>query len=208
VSPVSKLDVVGEIRGDYLYLRRQDSISEGGELALYSSNAEINRNGRIIIDNYDQGLRIFRWKDNLSEYTEYAIFQPTKTYFGMQGNVGIGTAAPSEKLHVAGNVLATAFFYSSDEKLKENIAPLRGSLEKILALQGVSFNWKESGERGIGLIAQEVEKVYPELVHGSEGNKSVSYGNLVGALIEAIKEQQKQIDNLKKQVDELREKNN
>jgi len=64
-----------------------------------------------------------------------------------------------------------------------------------MSMRGVSFT--KQAERGIGVIAQEVEKVLPEVVHEGE-YKSVAYGNMVGVLIEAIKEQQKQIDELKK----------
>lgn len=113
------------------------------------------------------------------------------------GKVGIGTTSPTEKLQVAGNIKATSFLYSSDKSLKTNIVPLTNSLELVKQLEGVSFNWKENGEEEIGLIAQDVEKVFPELVSGEEGNKAVEYGNLVAVLIEAVKEQQKQIDELK-----------
>jgi hypothetical protein len=113
------------------------------------------------------------------------------------GRVGIGTTDPTEKLDVAGNVKATSFLYSSDKSLKTNIQPLTNSLNKVKQLEGVSFNWKENGEQSIGLIAQDVEKVFPELVSSEEGNKAVAYGNLVAVLIEAVKEQQKQIDELK-----------
>jgi hypothetical protein len=104
-----------------------------------------------------------------------------------------------------GGVFASAYFYTSDKSLKENIKPLTGSLDKITALEGVSFNWKESGKKSLGLIAQDVEKVFPELVstNASTSLKSVEYGNLVAPLIEAVKEQQKQIDELKRQVQEL-----
>jgi glycerophosphoryl diester phosphodiesterase len=120
------------------------------------------------------------------------------------GNVGIGTVAPSQKLHVAGNVLATAFLYSSDANLKENVKTVSG-LDGITKLRGVTFDWKANKKADVGLIAQEVETVYPELVTtDKEGLKSVQYGNLVAPLIEAIKEQQIQIEALQAEVNELK----
>jgi len=115
------------------------------------------------------------------------------------GNVGIGTTGPSEKLEVNGNVKAVAFLYSSDYRLKTNIQPLNGQLEKILKLQGVSFNWKENGRNDTGFIAQEIEKVFPEVVYTNQetGLKSVDYAKLTVFLVEAIKEQQQEIENLK-----------
>jgi len=96
-----------------------------------------------------------------------------------------------------GNV--TAF---SDVRLKDNIETLDGS--KVLEMRGVSYT--KEGEKGSGVIAQELEKVAPELVHTMEdedGTKAVAYGNLVGYLIEAVKDQQKQINDLKAQLDGL-----
>lgn len=104
----------------------------------------------------------------------------------------------------------------SDIGLKENITPLENSLEKILQLQGVSFDWKEelipilTGHEGVhqvGLIAQQVELISPELVGQTliEGNeaKTVKYQNLTALLVEAIKEQQEQINVLTQTVQEL-----
>ncbi len=97
-----------------------------------------------------------------------------------------------------GSVSAPSFLYSSDKSLKTNIVPIPNALERLQQLNGVSFNWKDTGRADDGLIAQDVEKVFPELVStDSAGLKSVEYGNLVGVLVEAIKEQQKQIDELK-----------
>ena len=71
-------------------------------------------------------------------------------------------------------------------------------------MRGVNYTWKENGDKGTGVIAQELEKIIPELVHEDEiCKKTVAYPNIVGILIEAIKTQQKQIDDLNKKVDEL-----
>ena len=86
----------------------------------------------------------------------------------------------------------TAF---SDERLKSDIETIDNALDKVMNMRGVSFT--KQAEKGIGVIAQEIEKVLPEVVTDGE-YKSVAYGNIVGVLIEAIKEQQKQIDELKK----------
>jgi hypothetical protein len=100
-----------------------------------------------------------------------------------------------------GSVVATGNVTAySDERLKDNIQTLQGS--KVLEMRGVSFT--KDGEASSGVIAQEIEKVAPELVHTAKdemGTKSVAYGNLVGYLIEAIKDQQQQIDELKARLD-------
>jgi len=83
----------------------------------------------------------------------------------------------------------------SDRKLKENIQTLDG--KKVLEMRGVSFTRKDTKEQSSGVIAQEMQEVAPELVSESQGTLGVSYGNLVGYLIEAVKDQQKQIDELK-----------
>ncbi len=105
------------------------------------------------------------------------------------GNVAIGTTSASQKLEVNGNVLAAAYLYTSDRRLKTDIKDIDG-LETILNLRGVKFRWKETGANEIGLIAQEVEEVAPDLVvtNAITGMKSVKYGNIVAPLIEATKE--------------------
>ena len=106
-------------------------------------------------------------------------------------NVG-GTLGVTGNITTAGTVTA-----NSDEKLKESVVTIENALEKVLSLRGVEYDRIDSGEHQIGVIAQEVEKIVPEVVYGDE-IKSVAYGNLVGLLIEAIKEQQKEIEELKK----------
>ncbi|MDM8562053.1 tail fiber domain-containing protein [Candidatus Marithioploca araucensis] len=110
---------------------------------------------------------------------------------GKSGNVGIGTKNPQYKLHVAGKIKGE-LVSPSDQRHKQNIQTLDGSLAKLAQLRGVRFNWKEdTEEKQIGLVAQEVEKVFPELVStDSEGYKSIAYGKLTAVLIEAVKELQ------------------
>jgi len=120
------------------------------------------------------------------------------------GNIGVGTANPVQKLDVIGNARAVAFIYTSDERLKENIKPLNNSLEKILKIRGVNFDWRDGEENQIGFIAQEIEPVIPELIVGSgDDYKGVLYGNLTALLVEAIKEQQVQINTLEQRLAEI-----
>ena len=115
------------------------------------------------------------------------------------GEVGIGTRAPSQKLHVVGQILATQDITAfSDKSLKDNIETIPNALEKVTQLRGVSYTRKDTGKAGIGVIAQEIEKIIPEVVSDNDGTKSVAYGNVVGLLIEAIKELQNEIEELKR----------
>jgi len=98
-------------------------------------------------------------------------------------------------------VTANDFNSTSDIRKKKNIETLDSALDKTLSLRGVSFTHNDTGTNSIGVIAQEIEEVIPEVVStDSDGIKSVSYGNIVGLLIEAIKEQQNEIDELKAKV--------
>jgi hypothetical protein len=104
----------------------------------------------------------------------------------------------SGNMTMAGSITA-----NSDRRIKTNIETIDGALDKVLKLRGVRFNKTEKGDpdkKYIGVIAQEVEEILPEVVKKADderGTLSVDYGNMVGLLIEAIKEQQKQIEELK-----------
>lgn len=129
------------------------------------------------------------------------------------GNVGIGTTTPGQKLDVAGAAHASSFPTSSDVRFKTNIKPLTAVLEKLATIRGVSFEWNElyaslgrsTGHGEIGVIAQEVEAVFPELVTtwGDQGYRAVDYGRLTAVLLEAIKELHADNQALNQRVEQL-----
>lgn len=134
------------------------------------------------------------------------------------GRLGIGVSGPLERLHVSGNIIATGditAFYSSDIRLKKDIEPISEPIKKLMEISGVTYKWNEEylkdkevdgyfvRETEVGVIAQEVEKVLPEVVATREnGYKAVRYEKLVALLIEAVKDQQHQIDELKARLEE------
>ena len=105
-----------------------------------------------------------------------------------------------------GNFTATGDVTAySDRRFKHNIETIDNAVDTVLKLRGVSF--EKDNRNSIGVIAQEVEEVLPEVVHtNEEGYKSVAYGNMVGLLIEAMKEQQSQIEALKAEIQNLKDK--
>ena len=116
------------------------------------------------------------------------------------GNTGAlrsaGGASIAGKIYAGSTITGTADIIAySDERLKKNVKTLDG--KKVLEMRGVSFERVDNGKTSSGVIAQEMEKIAPELVIDDGNYKGVAYGNIVGYLIEAIKDQQKQIDELK-----------
>jgi hypothetical protein len=119
----------------------------------------------------------------------------TGNYGLLQDSTATFTYNPSTNVVEAGT-----FNTTSDISLKENICTFENAMDVVAGLRGVRFTWKKNGIKTVGLIAQEVEKVLPELIgtNADTGLKSVSYANMVAVLIEAVKELKAEIEELKK----------
>jgi len=124
------------------------------------------------------------------------------------GNVGIAVSNPQYKLDVSGSIHATSgTCCTSDLRLKQAVRPIENALDRLLSLTGVWFQFDRASHpdmnlpegRQMGLIAQEVEQVAPELVMTPEGDgfKAIKYGNAIALVIEAMKEQQGEIERLR-----------
>lgn len=165
--------------------------SNGGSVARISG---IKRNSSPLYGDLAFGTYNSGWKEVVRMTAE--------------GNVGIGTTTPAYKLDVTGQIRVDGVVYPSDRRLKKDITPLKDALEGIECLQGVSYvlrDPKASQEVQLGLIAQDVEKCFPEVVSTDPtGMKAVSYDRLVAPLIEAVKKQQSTISQQARETGELR----
>ena len=106
------------------------------------------------------------------------------------------TSVSTGNIVSSGIITAQDFDALSDINFKENVTTVNNALLKVEQLRGVKFDWKESGLPSYGVIAQELEQVLPELVHGDDP-KTVNYNGIIGVLIEAIKELKAEVEELK-----------
>jgi hypothetical protein len=178
-------------------------------------NLEIENTGSYVglkIDNTDASSA---WSILEKDNNMFTIFQDVAGYHRLTidstGNVGIGTTNPGYKLHVYGRIKTSGITESSDIRLKKDIIQLTNALENIIQLRGVSYQWKDPKSQNynngtqLGLIAQEVNNIYPQLVdQDNEGYLSVQYSHLVPVLIEAIKELNSIISEKDTQINDLK----
>ncbi|PJJ54462.1 tail fiber domain-containing protein [Hymenobacter chitinivorans] len=136
------------------------------------------------------------------ERVEAATAAPVMSWDQTTGNVGVGTTNPAYKLDVAGIIRGNNVAVS-DVRFKQNIRPLSGALATVLAMRGVRYTWNAlgvqhggiAGAEQVGVLAQEIEKIYPELVStDAQGYKAVNYAQLTPVLLEALKELHAQLD--------------
>lgn len=191
IAPGAKLDVLSPTDGSATALKLTSG--DSGWVANQELRLDFNQNlstvGRIAETyfNPDWGINFYGYNSGLNS-------SPIMTLRG-SGNVGIGTTTPGYKLQV-GNAAdgsearANAWNILSDERLKKNFKPIPDALEKLLGINGYFYYWNRGPDksRKLGVKAQEVEKVFPEVVsEGPDGFKSVSYAHLIAPVIEGLK---------------------
>jgi hypothetical protein len=177
-------------------------ILEAGNSTVYIGS---NSNHSVTIGSNGAGAMVFTnaaadmlvpFQSAVSITNSTASTSKTTGALKVTGGVGVSGA-----LNVGGDVVAYA---SSDRRLKDNIQNIKNPIQKVQKLNGVTWDWNSNADElqqslpNVGVIAQEVEEVLPQLVHDREnGFKAVDYARLTGLLIEAVKEQQTQIQELK-----------
>ncbi len=207
-APTVSLDVLGSVR------------SERGHFITK------NPNGAVVINAGPLGLPQagiwFRSANVLGDDGAYRDLM----YIDANGNVGINTTAPVAKLDVAGPVRGStftgasftggtftgtsfaggtftgaSFLYTSDSRLKKNIFKLTEGLDLVFKMKPVRYQWKATSKGDIGFIAQDIEKILPELTAtDDDGIKRIDYAKIVPILVRAIQEQQIQIGELQKKL--------
>ncbi|RZA05290.1 MAG: hypothetical protein EOP11_13160 [Proteobacteria bacterium] len=191
--PARNLDVVGNTR----------TSNEFQSTGAYGLRQAVGNYGFL---HYQDGMHYYQLLTNSGDqYGGYNALRPyyvnlangnvslgsNALYVQHGSNVGIGTTAPAYRLDVVGTIRGYGITDSSDIRLKRDVKPLEDSLARILKLRGVNYFWKDQ-EKGkgeqIGFIAQEMEKVFPDLVSTDpQGMKSVNYSHLVAPIVESIK---------------------
>jgi hypothetical protein len=147
------------------------------------------------------GLNVAEYITHTGDTDTYMQFNTNEIVF-RTGGVDSLTINPSDITSLE-PIAAPYFEATSDINLKTNIKKIVSPLEMLSNLNGYTFNWKKDGKASTGVMAQEVEKVLPSAVsENNDGDKRVNYNELVGVLIEAVKEQQIQIDALKNKLGE------
>ena len=193
VSPSAKLHIAGT---GYLTQLIQTSTTGSGAILSLSNTARSYSLGA----RGDFGSGMFNIVDETAGLARFSIFS--------NGNIGVGTVTDNGfKLDVSGSsrfidVTCTSITETSSERYKENIHTLDNALDKVISLRGVQYNLKDNKIVEIGVIAEEIANILPEVIkYNNEGQPdSVSYGRLSAVFIEAIKQQQKQIELLKQEI--------
>ena len=228
-SPSGRLHITGSATASetLLYLSKgsgsitQNYINAVNQAGQLNYRAASDQNGHLSHEIYYNGTV------KVSHNTYWPSFINNDSY--TNGGLGIGTtstthgygltiAKPSTSgslyvsgstiitgsLNVSTNITCLSLTETSTQAVKYNILPLSSQLDNVMKLKPVSFNYKTNDKHSIGLIAEEVAKIYPEFT--SENNDSISYGKITSVLIQSIKELKNIIDNQQKQIEDLSNK--
>jgi len=200
----SDLHLLG--RNDHATIRIENPDSNGpsspATLVLRATALDLDASWSIRTGHEDPGAQFASNLEFLNENNAESTLVLRR-----DGNVGVGVTEPTKILTIKQNSMtdpvADAWTVYSSRRWKTNIDTLENALERVRRLRGVSFDWKADGRHDIGLIAEEVGEVVPEVVayepDGTDAS-AVDYARLVALLIEAVKDQQAQIDELKEMI--------
>jgi len=177
-------------------------MQENGGVTLYANGTANFTTGttymemarHLDMNNYDiYGCDIFYHHGDTNTYMQFHNADQWRVVVGGSERLEVKNSSPH--VLVTGDLNST-----SDARLKENVEPIANALSDITQLEGVSFDWKDTGTRGHGFIAQQVEPILPDVVQTDEetGIKSINYVGMIGHLVEAIKELKAEIEELKR----------
>ena len=195
-SPGNKLEVIGASGVDTFVFAGGGA---GATLGGFKFGNGTSAYGSLYFSNVTNDVTLFQ------QYVSGNLIFGTNTTEKMRitsgGNMLMGTTSDNgERLYVSGAIRATGTITAnSDLTLKKNLLKIENALEKVEQINGYTYEFKEDdSKRHAGVIAQEIQTVLPEIVNkGNDGILGVEYGNISALLIEAIKEQQIQINELK-----------
>ena len=158
-----------------------------------NSNLQMNAHYIDMNNNDIYGANKIYHEGDTNTWTEFHAEDSWRVVVGSVERLEVSSGSPH--VLVTGDLNST-----SDERLKKNVAPITNALSDVTQLEGVSFDWKDTGTRGHGFIAQQVEPILPDVVQTDEetGIKSINYVGMIGHLVEAIKELKAEIEELKR----------
>ena len=210
ISAIKENDIDGNYAGALTFLSRTNGQGSGA-----AEKMRIDSNGNVGIGTTSPGARL-----EISGSSNSALFNIKSPISGNiifvtgSGCVGINKSTPTATFDISGSTIITgslnvstnitclSLTETSTEAVKYNIVPLLSQLDNVLKLTPVSFNYKKNDKHSIGLIAEEVAKIYPEFT--SDNNDSISYGKITSVLIQSIKELKDIIDAQQKQIEDLK----
>lgn len=210
VSPVSTLHIASNaLAGNAVVLTLQNTAggtSAGTSLDFVTSNTTFPQARIQVVESNFSGHVIFHTKSPGSDVN--ALVEHMR--LTADGRVGLKTTTPGYELEVSGNIYASSYILAmSDRRYKTDLVSLSNCVDNIAKLNGYSYLRSDevnSNKRHIGLIAQQVESVYPELVlHDSINDRySINYGSMAAVFVESIKELKDEIAQLKQEIAELK----
>ena len=211
IAYVDQLGTDGDPTTAYISGGELDNCVIGGETAAAATVTTLQCNGAVTVGSDGSGLNFTLYGGAANEDVVYSAANHTLTWTDSSNatHITIGGDASSEyAIDVAtgsnnkNKVRAAAFVTYSDERLKDDVKPLRNALKTVNSLKAVNFTWKKDGSKDFGFLAQDLQKVVPQAVHGNEtGLFGVDYGRLTAVLVSAIQEQSLEIAALKAEIE-------